>query len=270
MPSTEPELPRARGRDELLDHIYREGGRRQARRRRVLLASAVVLVLGGVAAATMIGDGDRGGQQVAARGGPTTTPVPPSSVVLMPLPLLDTSTSVPSTTAPRPTTTLRIPPPPPVPTSARPTTTTTTPPTTTEPPVCRNSADPACGEFHWDPPPPPDQPLQIDVQTTVVERTVTFRVVYSDPDTQVRGGCRSIQFGDGEFGPVEPCAVVLCAAAFGPWTPPPPESSTEERTFTHTYAEAGAYVASFSAETQSRCYDPYASSAQKTVEVVLP
>lgn len=254
MLSSEPPVPRQRGRDELLEHIYHEGDRRRARRRTVTLAGVVaaLLLLAGSTVAFQH-DGQRE-QQVASGGAaPTTGLTPPTLPTTTAEPFPTVVASTPSTTArPSPITTATV------------GSTTTT--TLLE---CRNSTDRACGEFRWDPPPPPNQPLTIAATPTVNGRTLTLRVVTSDPDANVKSGCASVDFGDGTEPAARACAVVACLEVFGPWTPPAPQPSEEEQVHTHTYEKPGTYTVTIRASTAQGCYDPYYSHGEKALDVVI-
>ena len=188
---------------------------------------------------------------------------------------LPTSTALPGTTTPPPTT---VPAPVATTTIAGPTPTTSRPPstTTTTTLVCRNSIDPACGEFRWDPI-PPNQPLTVQASVLQVggptSRTFTFHVVVTDPDAEV-DECRGATYGDGKS---EECVrvAILCAAPFpphyGPWTPPDPTPGRFEYDVTHTYAAAGTFQVEFpGSSTSAGCTSFYGSEASRTVTVVVP
>src|SRR5205823_4234891 len=119
------------------------------------------------------------------------------------------------------------------------------PTTTTDVPVCRNSYDPRCGPFYWDPQPPPNQPLTLEasVSSTSVHagEPVTVTVHATDPDADVfacaepgaaivasgeAGGCAQARSLCGTTGdPPRPS---------GPWDPFPPAPSDKTWTFTVT------------------------------------
>ena len=283
MPSIEPEeLPRRRGRQELLDHIYSEGERRRRRRRagRVGLSAVAALAVG---AAVMAGLPAGTPQQVATRG--ATAPAAPGSPTSGPGGAEGGGEAT-TTSVAEPTTTVALEPARPLaPTTvARPVTTTTpltattaAPPTTVAGPICLNSTDEACGPFRWEPEPEPNQPLTIDVTATPRPddpRTFDFAVVYTDPDAPVDDGCRGVSFGDGNTtytGSSPGCVVAVCLAAYGPWTPPVPEPDRVEAAVSHTYAEPGTYTVSFSARSlHSLCHDPYGSYGDRKITVVVP
>ncbi len=141
--------------------------------------------------------------------------------------------------------------------------------------VCRNSRDPACGQFYWDPLPEPDQALTVQVTFSPAApragQTVIFHVVAEDPDAAVLekfGQARD--WGDGT-GDVTPSTHGDCFALYGPWTPPPRNGSRHEATFEHVYDKPGTYTAVFSFESQSFCagYDPYGSRGQAAVTLTV-
>lgn len=292
MPSIEPEeLPLRRNRGELLEHIYAEGARRRKRRRIGgvgLSVVALAVLAGSIFAIDLPGSTP---QHVATRG--QTAPPSPGSTTIVELP-----TTLPADAVQTPAPTL---PPTGVPTTERSRVTggaggsavTTTPtsqapettvaPTTTQPattlPVgnCRNSGDPACGPFHWDPDPGPNLPLVIEVTATARAgdpRTFDFAIVYSDGDAPIADGCRTVSFGDGSpntfTGSTPACAVATCLAAFGTWSPPTPVAGRAEATVTHTFGAAGTYEVQLSALSRhSFCHDPYTSYGSKLITVVV-
>lgn len=200
----------------------------------------------------------------------------------------------PSTTAARPTTTLRAttttaPPAPVAPTTTSTTapaaaaaavsttTTTTTAPATTTTTVdpCRNSTDPKCGPFHFDPQPGADRPMTVEVTVEpaapVAGQPLVFHVTLSDPDGVSYNGT-TFNYGNGGVAgsTPNPCAK------YGPWDPPAPDlaSATETIDVGHTYFEAGTYTATFlfdagpfdcTDSVTGRADRPYASSATGTV-----
>lgn len=191
-------------------------------------------------------------------GGPTppgTLPTPPTTVATT------TSTTAATTTTTRPAAT-----------------TTSTAPTTTVV-ACRNSTDPACGPFRFDPQPGADSPMtaQVVAEPASVRagQEVVFTVTLDDPDG-VSYGSSVFIFGDSGIGETsqDPCTK------FGPWDPPPrdPASATEVQLVRHTYFSPGTYTATFAFEAGPfDCVDsvtgrgdrPYASSATGTVTVVV-
>jgi hypothetical protein len=201
----------------------------------------------------------------------------------------DTSASTTTSTSPAPDTSLaspaeapaRLVPPPPTspprtsipPVPVRPPTTeSASVSTTTTTLLCRNSRDPACGPFVWDPPPGPNQPLTVTIAVSPeaprAGETVTFRVVLDDPDgDSLRAQHDDVDYGDG--GPtVGVGGHVNCAPGSGPW-----DSAArpvhEELVFTHVYAQPGTYTATFPFTTYGNCaYGPSAATARPTVTVI--
>jgi hypothetical protein len=196
---------------------------------------------------------------------------------------------VPATFPPTTATTL-VDAPPPLSTPESPSTSTsTTPtpaPTTTTTVSCRNSTDPRCGAFRWDPDPGPNAPFDVSVSFTPahphVGEQVTFFVRAVDPDAKwVWGVARD--FGDpGGAVAIDGSSMIAdaypdyCAPAkYGPWTPPPRRSSDEtfgypERGVTHTYTAPGTYKARWSLRSDSTAcglHEPYGSFGSESVTV---
>jgi inhibitor of cysteine peptidase len=174
-----------------------------------------------------------------------------------------------------------------------PTTSTTSTPTSTtsttvddrRPLACRNSTNPQCGPFRWDPQPLPNGPMQVDVKVSPsnprVGDVVTFTVMESDADAPGQGiGVVSSDFGDGHKQ-----ALVVDGGPcdwFGPWTPPAPQAGQRVRTYTHTYGSAGTFVARFTDNsgspngnpgcedpTSHRSGDPFASHGEGAISVAV-
>ena len=108
---------------------------------------------------------------------------------------------------------------------------------------CRNSADPACGSFYWDPQPVADRPLMVDVRFTPeqprVGDEVTFEITYVDPDAPELA-CTVLAFGDDASpthcdSPQRPCG------RYGPWTPPAPQPLEARQVEVHVYNQPGTY-----------------------------
>ena len=150
--------------------------------------------------------------------------------------------------------------------------------TTTSTATCRNSTDPSCGPFRWDPDPGSNQPLTGEVTYSPASPKagdeVTFHITASDPDDDHIIVC-SADYGGSEGGyvcdPAEAMNPSLCPKQYGPWTPPARKQGTLDRTDHHTYANAGTYEASFSLHSGGYCSsDPYASSTTlKTTVTVI-
>lgn len=275
-------------------------------RQRQVIGGAVLcllLVLGIAGLSTADDDGERIGTDAGlfARAGLTTV-VEAAPVVVEPA---TTSTTAAPATVPAPTTTPRQPVTTKAPatttstTVARPVATTTTtapaplaaaavstttttvaaPTTTTTVDPCRNSTDPTCGPFRFDPQPGADNPMTVQVTiepaAPVAGQPMVFHLTLTDPDGVSYDGT-NFNFGNSGIGgsTPEPCAK------FGPWDPPArdPASATQTLNVTHTYFEAGTYTATFAFDAGPfDCVDsvtgrgdrPYASSATGTLTVTV-
>ncbi len=158
--------------------------------------------------------------------------------------------------------------------SSPPPTSAPAPPTSPAPSTspCRNSTEPRCGPFRWDPRPRPDQALVVNgVAVPPVARVgepVTFQLVASDPDGQIlRGSNRLERYGDGT-GREWPVVLPGCVARYGPWDPPAPAADRFETTAAHAYATPGTYTATFGFNVDAEgCGDPYLSTGQVEVRV---
>ena len=171
-------------------------------------------------------------------------------------------------------------PPAPDPQPSRPpeTTTPTTQPaptTSTTVPSCRNSRDPACGPFRYDPV-PVNEPMNVEVtfspRSPEVGKVVTFTVRVDDDGPAAAGDdcINSQSFGDEETTSacVEDCERP--EPRHGPWDPPPPENAGFEETFRHTYTERGIYTATFSYNQGANCREnPYYSQGEASVTVTV-
>lgn len=147
---------------------------------------------------------------------------------------------------------------------------------------CRNSSEPACGPFRWDPQ-PTNRPMTIIVRpsttTARVGETVVFDVEATD-DTKIDpGDCGNISsFGDEEFGEGGCDVDCLYPPRYGPWDPPAPTEGRITERFAHAYQRPGTYQARFTYHSGDRCTrDPYVSEdtgmvtiTVTTAPVVLP
>jgi hypothetical protein len=268
-------------------------------RQRQVIGVAVLgllVVLGIAALSSADADGERIGTDagIFARAGLTTVAEAAPAVAD------PTTTTTAAATVPAPTTTLRRPlttkapattttalrpaasasttAPAPLVAAAVTSTSTTVPATTTttlDP--CRNSVDPKCGPFRFDPQPGTDNPMTVEVTaepaSPVAGQPLVFHITLRDPDGVSYDGT-NFNFGNSGIGgsTPEPCAK------FGPWDPPArdPASATKIMDVGHTYFEAGTYTATFFFDAGPfDCVDsvtgrgdrPYASSATGTVSV---
>lgn len=217
--------------EDVLAKVKTEGLRRRTRRHRRNTVLAVLgLAVVAVPAASLVPSGDRSGLTVASEGdseaeAPTTEARRPATTVAS-----GQTTAVPTTVTDEPV---------PVPTTAaRPGAT----PQTTVPaaPACRNSADPACGEFRWDPAPEANDPMTaafVDAPSVVAAgEAVTFAVAWSDPEA-------ALTFDDFAAGD-EPLLGGPCTIErrYGPWTPPAAARSGGELSYTHVFDTPGQHV----------------------------
>jgi len=143
------------------------------------------------------------------------------------------------------------------------------------PGVCRNSIDPACGRFRWDPQPGADSPVDISVTYSPalprVGQEVTVTVHARDADARV--GDVTMMYGDERASLIPPASTVACdAEPAGPWTPPARTPDEIVRTFRHVFTRAGdlrlaAYTASADALNPTCPPNPYASQGTATVPI---
>ena len=236
----------------------------------VLYGLATVSLLGLLAEITSGGREPRQVEVAGQRTRRTTTTQPQVTTSVA------TTSSLPATTpAPVPETAVPTSPPRPAPTRPRqvasppPIGFNPAPPTPTTTLPCRNSTDPRCGPFRWDPPPAPNQPLVVDADLAAEGREAIFTVNVSDPDHPVGDNCADVDYGDGTREPI-PCAPAPCPALFGPWTPPAPQGGQLQRTYRHSYSEPGQYTARFTFRNdRDRCPDPYGGTGSDTITITV-
>lgn len=146
-------------------------------------------------------------------------------------------------------------------------------PDTTTPPACHNSHDPACGPLQYEPP-PVNHPMAVDVtfspQRPRPGEKVTFTVRVRDDGPADPGDCVNQQ-SYGEPGEAVSFCTASCAPEaikYGPWDPPPPENTSFQESFRHSYAEAGTYTARFAYNVGSDCsFSPYRSTGEASITV---
>ena len=147
------------------------------------------------------------------------------------------------------------------------------PPTTVR---CRNSTDPACGPFRWDPPPGPDQPVEIEIvhspSAPQAGEQVTVTVHVAEADSELHSV--TVSFGDEEALTLPPAAAVACEgdAPTGPWTPPVPAPDDTVATYGHIYTEPGDYTIDVYAASadflDATCpANPYASQGNASAQI---
>lgn len=245
---------------DVLARVKTEGLRRRTRRHRrngVLAALGIALLA--VPAVALLPEGGTDDVTVAAEGDGDASP-------------RTTEARRPTTTVTTATTATTIPPTsvvvegeevgliPPLVIEREPTATTVPPG-----PACRNSTDPACGEFRWDPAPAANQDLTaafVDVPATVTAgEPTTFFVAWSDPDATLAYD----MFSADNALLAQPCQI---ENRFGPWTPPPTEPGSGELSYTHTFEAPGTYTVAVALATGA-CDSPYNSQGTVYLDVTV-
>lgn len=249
-----------RSEAELLDVVRRKArvGQRRARALAAGAMTASLVLVMTLAAITLPGSGRP--SQIRTAAPPT---MPDTTTTMGEAPTTTSGTTVPGPTTTRPSLSK---------TTGPIRTTTTRPAVTTTTIPCRNSYEPRCGEFRWDPPLGPNLPLTVSVSFTPerpkIGDTVRFQVVAEDPDARImREYNQQWMWGDGTGGGTS--QVASCLASFGPWTPPDRVLDRYETSFEHAYDEAGTYTATFSFQSGSICQQPYGSRGTGTVQVTV-
>lgn len=140
--------------------------------------------------------------------------------------------------------------------------------------ACRNSTDPECGAFHWDPQPvnrPAVLTATLPAGPIVVGRSYDLTLEMSDPDGRVDLACYSVD-ADGPALALGSCTVEShppCPERYGPWTPPP-ATAGEARTVTQIeFQRTGTYVVEVVADAAQGCdnVDPFRSAAATRITV---
>jgi hypothetical protein len=146
-------------------------------------------------------------------------------------------------------------------------------PSTAESEPCRNSTNPDCGPFHWDPDPGGNRPMEVSIvvspETPKAGEPAKITVTASD-DATSKPMMRSGSFGDG----ISTTAHTRCAPSesrrYGAWTAPPRGHSEATETFTHVYDQPGTYTVKFKFSTKGcsgPTYDPYASDGSGSLTI---
>jgi hypothetical protein len=140
---------------------------------------------------------------------------------------------------------------------------------------CRNSHDPACGPFRWDPE-PSNEPMNVQVTVLTpkprVGQTVEFHVVATD-DGRIDPDCVGAVFGDDT--PVCVGSNAMCPTgpgAYGPWTPPEKPNDRFEKVFSHVYDKPGTFAVSFIVRGYEGCQSPrspYRNTGQADTSITV-
>lgn len=234
--------------DERLAAVKAAGRQRRARRYRIRAGLAGVAAFGIVAgvAALPADDGMPVRTEAADEGTATTRRTEVLGSVIERDPT-DVTTS--TTVAPVEVTTTIAPPAPTVPTPTAP------------PGPCQTG--PECGEFRWEPAPPPNQPLVLThdpVGPATVGQEVTITVRWSDGDAQ-------LTFIDDDTDGNLLLDACVVEPRYGPWSPPPPNGGSGAVTISFTPTASGTQTIKVQAAA-GYCdgYDPYHSDRGLTIQ----
>lgn len=256
-----------RTRAERLADVY--GRAERIRRRRRLtrggaLVGSMALVVGFV-----VGTDPGGEQEVDLTTGPVTSTTASGAAASDTTTASSSTTVLPDADPPASTTTASPLSPPTV--AGPPVESPTTSPPTIE---CRNSYDPACGPFRYDPE-PVNGPMTVDVSASPnapsAGEEVVFTVTVNDDGPIYPDNCvNSQQYGDLTPSSVCTAACIPQRERFGPWDPPPPEPRTVTEQFGHVYERPGVYTAEFTYNAGADCsFSPYRSRGSGTVTIVV-
>lgn len=274
---------RATAPEDILARVKSDGLRRRTRRhRRNALVAAFGLVILAVPAISLLPSGDSDDEldtaaeveQPSTTDRPTTTErsttttadttatstvttlAAPTITVVVPDPEASTESGASATTVPR-----RAPSTPRTTVPRRSPTTQLAPPTTA---TCRNSTEPSCGDFRWEPDPGSNAPLQANISASnsapEAGETVTFTVTWSDADASLTFDRVAV---DSEAGLSQACST---ERRFGPWTPPARNGGSGELTFQREFFTAGEHFVTVALATAD-CNSPYGS--ERTVQMVV-
>lgn len=161
----------------------------------------------------------------------------------------------------------------------------TAPPTTSAPPstappttVCRNSTDPSCGDFSWDPQPEPSE-VEVFAVTTPDAATagepVTFVVDYIDPaGVTAVGACLNWSTTDPAVVNTSSCQVVATDCdRYGPHDPPARSQERIRLEQTIVFETPGEHEVTISGNIAThladRCESPYTTSFSRTFTIVV-
>ncbi|MCO8126533.1 hypothetical protein NHL50_04880 [Acidimicrobiia bacterium EGI L10123] len=182
------------------------------------------------------------------------------------------TTAAPAPAAPAPATPTPTPAPTAPPTTSAPA--PTAPPTT----VCRNSTDPSCGDFSWDPQ-PGDYDVEVYAVSTPVTATagepVTFAVDYIDPaGPDAEGACLNWFVTDPAVVNTSSCEVLATACdRTGPHDPPAPSRERISLQRTIVFETPGEHEVTIGGNIATHladgCESPYTNSFSRTFIIVV-
>lgn len=185
-----------------------------------------------------------------AQGEPTAPPAAPApSTTVAPAPAPDTASPPVPSPAPVPTTT-----------------------------SCRNSTDPACGDFSWDPQPGPYDVEVYAVSTPVAAvagEPVTFAVDYVDPaGAEAQGTCLNWWVSDPTVINTSSCEVIATACArTGAHDPPAPSQERIPLERTITFETPGEHEVRIEGNIATHladgCESPYRNTFTRTFTIVV-
>lgn len=222
--------------DELLKRVYKKA-RSMERRRRLTRWTSIAAAVALVASASAFGIRALSSPEVQA----AETPSPDATV---------TETDLPAPSA--------EPSPSPVPSGEE-----TPGPSAAPTLVCRNSTNPDCGEFYWDPDPGPNAPLTIEIEMDPINpepgKPVTFTITVDDPDAVVSADGIIVRMDQTAY--VHPDCRGL---RYGPWDTPAKKHGRAVVTRTYTLS-SGYHTISVQALSEGYCggepNSPYGSAS---------
>ena len=149
----------------------------------------------------------------------------------------------------------------------------TSPPTTT----CRNSTDPSCGEFRWDPQ-PESRPVEVFTVSAPggasVGEPVTFAVDYVDPAGPDADGACLNWWNSEDAIETSSCQVVATSCdRTGPHDPPARRTERIRRSYTVTFDTPGEHVVRIEGNIATHlpdgCESPYRNTFTRSFTIVV-
>lgn len=265
-----------------------------------LVLTGLVLAVGlALSGAVSVVRGGEDGAGIRTAGGPRptatvlgtvfTSTVPPDLATTVPRAKAGTRSQPAGTAAPTGRATTVAPPP----ATSTPPTTAASPGTTAAPqptvqaggqaaastvPACRNSTDPACGEFSWDPQPGPYEVEVYAVSTPIAAEAgepVTFAVDYVDPaGPDAQGACLNWWVSDPAVVNTSSCEVIATSCArTGPHDPPEPSRERIPLERTITFETPGEHEVRIEGNIATHladgCESPYRNTFTRTFTITV-